>query len=329
MATYLLYNGASISSANVPASRAVPVVSSDPADLLVASIAGREVGRAVGNGARVDTVVCDLRGLSGRTGIRVARTVGKIVSNIDKSFIAVPDPQPGPGNPGVPVGTLLTPRAGFTASAAGAVYEGLDIVGQVRVNAAGVTFRGCRFTGAGTLVVGSGAGTVFEDCELDGGGTAGQGLMLNRITVRRCNVHGMSDGIRVTTATLIEDTWVHHLARQAPAHPDCIQTTGGTGSVIRHNTLEAENPDTGDLCNAAIMVGGATSPLVDLLIEDNWLSGGNDTVSVRTGGVESVTIRGNRYGRNYRYRPFIGPAHVTPVGDVYDDTGEPIPINRW
>jgi hypothetical protein len=180
----------------------------------------------------------------------------------------------------------------------------------------------------GANIQGGVTGVLFEDCEFDGQGSAELILGYSGWTARRCNFHSASDAIRIGNNCLLEDSWVHHLARKGTLHPDCLQTTGGSGSVVRRCLLETANPDTGDLGNAAFQIGGETSPTSHLTIENCWLSGGNFTINVGAGIIDypTIVIRNNTFLGGWRYGPLVCNKEVVATGNV-DSAGKPIPIN--
>lgn len=318
MATALLYRGGSLSSARLPAGRAVPIAVSAPASRLVATIGGREVGRA--EGTELDTVSCDLRGLSGRVGIRVARTSGRITENIDKAFVAVPVIKPGPDNTGPRPGVTLTTSPQLTFRTAGEVIEGRHFAGAVRVMADDVVFRDCLFQHTSINLGGPGRRTVLDHCEIDGLGQGSNGIMLPDLVMRWCNVWNVCDGARLSGSPLIEDSWFHDLFRQGAWHPDCLQTTGSTDAMIRRCVLDAYSPASGDLNNAAVQIGGETAALVNFTVEDCWVNGGNYTINVGWGQpgnmVGPIVLRNIDFGPDYRYGELV---HARAANVVTED----------
>lgn len=239
----------------------------------------------------------------------------------------VPDPKPGPGNTGVPPGTVLSPSPRLVVRTPGTVLEDLDLAG-LRIEADDVVVRRCRIADGGTVVGGPGRGAQLEDCTIDGLGQSGMGVMLAHVTIRRCSIFGVNDGVRATTGVHLVDSWVHHLVRQGALHPDCVQTTGGVGARIEHCTLDAYNPDTGEMGNAAVMIGGETAPLVDFTVRDCWLDGGNGTIMVRSDAVPGpVTLTGNRFGPHHRYANLMHGS-VLPTYEGVRDDGAPLKVSR-
>ena len=235
----------------------------------------------------------------------------------------------------------------------GAVVEGRLVEGSLHVHARDVVIRGSVINGSvhfregahnGRLVdsvVRSGGPypvranygateVVLEHCEIDGrrstnnnGGVAG-----GNITVRYCELHSHTDSAKVTSNSVWEYNWLHTNGTWGTdAHPDGLQSTGGTNIVVRRNFIDMPNAPTGN--NSAMHFQATFRPLRDILIEENYLNGGNYTVYVRAddrghGDPENVRILDNRMGRDFRYGLFSTQGDVTRQGNVWHDTGSPI-----
>lgn len=240
---------------------------------------------------------------------------------------------PGPENTGVPAGTQLTASGSITVTENGAVLSGLDITGCVDVQASDVTIQASRITcdraDDSAIRVQDGAGILLEDVEIDGTGVTGATICCGNYTIRRANIHNTIDGPRLGSNTVVEDSWIHHLARVEGSHNDALQTNGGSNIVVRNNRLEAYNPVTGDPFNAAIMIGSESAALSDLLFEDNYCNGGNYTIGLREDtNAADVVIRRNTFGHDHRYGVVARTSHPGVTWDdstnVYADTGDPV-----
>jgi hypothetical protein len=239
----------------------------------------------------------------------------------DGSTGATPPPPatsgwPGPDNTGVPPGTTLTPSGSITASQAGAVYSGLDIVGEVTVNAPNVTFRNCRIRGnAFMLIRNNSSGLVVEDSELFNRPVAGQNNCHNAIgfggfTVRRSEIAGCENGADMGGGNVtFEDNYVHDLDTQGPSwvwgnepHTDGIQIgEGAQNLVIRHNWIDP-SPN-GGVTSAIIMHVGAGTQNSNVRIEDNYLdgTGASYAIYVPRHDTSNVFINRNRMLKGYGY----------------------------
>lgn len=201
-----------------------------------------------------------------------------------------PDPAPTPGprppgdwpdgdSTGVPEGTPLEPSGSITVAEDGAVVEGLDVSGTITVTANDVTIRRTRVRTSGArygISVASGArGTLIDEVTIVGtDDDCGIGIVHAHYTVRRSNISGCVDGLRVGHHTTVEGNYVHSLRWFPGAHTDALQSLGGSNIRIVGNTLEARWRES----TAAIIMGTHNAPLENVLIEGNLLSGGTYTL---------------------------------------------------
>lgn len=232
----------------------------------------------------------------------------------------------------------------------GQVIDGYDIVGPVRVEAAGVTIRRSRIRlPAGyvdhphwtTVVSVGGDDVTIEDSEVSGlgpdqrqtaapicismDGAAGQ--------VRRADVNHCGDGMRGGRYT-VTDSWFHDFwlgtidgAVLDTPHADIWQSLGGPdGShiTIRHNTglnpVKA-GPDDAGYANSVFQCGSESGPLTDVVIEGNLIEGGGYAVNVN-GDTRGLMVRDNRFGRAQRWGLLLPHgAPYTWQGNEWDDSG--------
>lgn len=219
---------------------------------------------------------------------------------------------PDAGSTGVPAGRSLRGSGSVTVTTDGTVLDGLAIDGCVDVKADNVVIRNSRIVcDRSTFAVRTWDGTrnlVVEDSEIDGAGRVSSAVCCGNYTLRRVEIRNVEDGPRLADRTRVYDSWIHHLTRLPDSHNDALQTTGATDVVVRHNTLEAYNTDTGDPMNAAIMLGSTTGPVVrDMVVEDNLFTGGNYTINFRPDiNCDNVVFRRNTFVDNARYGPVAG-----------------------
>jgi len=244
---------------------------------------------------------------------------------------------PGPDDTGVPAGVTLRPSGDLVLTEAGEVVDGLDVDGCVQVLASDVTIQNTRIRcgdpeTANVVQVGDGVtGLLVRDTEIDGLGTADIGVGWNDYTLLRVEVHGTNDGVRLGDDVTVERSWIHDMTRQGDLHPDCVQATQGSDIVVRGNTLDVYARDTGDLNNAAVMLGSETGSrrLERVLVEGNWFNGGNYTVNVRQDAtLDDVVFRDNVYGPDSRYGPAQAPAGVLFEGESMAGSGEDWTLNE-
>jgi hypothetical protein len=251
--------------------------------------------------------------------------------------------RPGPTNTGVPTGTKLTPSGSLKVKKNGEIVENLDVSGQIRIMADNVTVKNCRIK-AGTSASAYPAhvasseytGTVFEDCEIDGNGVSSVAAGLKNITLRRCNIHNGIDLVRADGNVLIEDNWLHNPARTPGSHNDAIQMLKGSNVIIRRNTIdmyvEGATPAEDDPHNACFIIsaGDSGGPVDNVVIEDNWIEGGNYGMYLGSGGtypVTNVKVRRNTFAKGkFRYGPVTAVADTAgfdKATNVYED-GTPV-----
>ena len=238
---------------------------------------------------------------------------------------------------GVPEGTDLEDSGSLTITEDGAVVDGLDIDGTVTVAADDVTIRRSLIRGEGRYAIEleSGyEGLLVEDVEIDGSDIESAAVCCSNYTLRRVDIHDVTEGPRAGSNVTIEDSYVHHMRRcrdrtfEEGCHIDAIQSTDGSNITIRGNNLQAYNPETDLPMNAVFMFGEDLGDLSDVLFADNLVNGGNYAINGGGSGTTDaeVTITGNRFGRDARYAPAgnLGPNVVFDETNVYDDTGLPV-----
>jgi hypothetical protein len=235
---------------------------------------------------------------------------------------------PGPTTTGVPADAKLKKSEGLTVTEEGAVIEDLHIQGSVKIDADNVTIRRSLIDSTSRYPVqlmGDAKGLLIEDSEIDGNGTAGVAILKAGYTLRRVNIHSVMDGPRIEgDNVVIEDSWIHDLTRVEGGHHDTIQIRKGNDIQIRGNTLRPYKASTNDRMNAAIQIGSMMGPMSGLVVEGNYLDGGNYTINGAAGGRETAVYRNNKFGRDFKYG-------VDRVGDaqwddsnVWADNGKPV-----
>jgi len=237
----------------------------------------------------------------------------------------------------VPAGTKLTPGGYLTISTPGTIVEDMELAG-ITVRANNVTIRRCKIhrepsAGFGCIrMQNSITGLLVEDCELwydaptDGGSVVGGA---GSFTLRRCNIHDITEGPRLTSGSTVEACYLHSAVRFPDGHIDMLQATAGSDITIRHNTILPYNPATDDPFNSAVILKTDNGPISNVVIEDNLFNGGNVTLYLvrEHYPISNIRVSGNRWGRDYRY----APVSIVAVDDldwritnVWDDTNEPV-----
>jgi len=266
----------------------------------------------------------------------------------DTHAATTPPPRPSAANTGVPPGTTLSRHDGnITITKAGTVLKDLDVHGFVIVDASNVTIersflRGGVSHGDTALVkVVSGTNVLVEDSELVPEYPSVQidGIRGANYTVLRDNIHGTTDGSKVTgdNVTII-DSYVHDLPFWAhdpdqggkPAHNDGVEIFVGKNLHITDNAF-----DIASYGNSAMQVNQNLGTVTDLHFTGNYADGGHCTVNLVNTPRPSMTgiqVDNNRFGRNtsiVNCAIFAKNAvTLTHVNDVWDDTGLPVTLRR-
>jgi hypothetical protein len=283
-----------------------------------------------------------------------ASTVTPSVSSTGGSASRRPKPsqaggKPNASNTGVVPGTALKVVSGnqtYGSSANGRIFSGKDFHGYVRVTGADITFRNCIFRGGkpsgnnALLDTSDSTGPiVVRDSEFVPTTPAAtiDGLWLKNTTVSRANVHGTVDGIKADSDTVIRQSYIHDMQSFASdpnqgggeTHNDAIQILNGSGITIDGNNLATAGKDP----NSAIQITQDFGPTSHVAITDNWADYGGCTFNFahKVGSSMSIgPVTGNRFGRHQGSSgcAILISTKTTLVknsGNVWDDTGAPIP----
>lgn len=232
---------------------------------------------------------------------------------------------------GVPEGLALEASDSLTITEDGTVVDGLEVTGTVTVQADDVVIRNTRIVNTGSYPVrlDGGKGLLIEDSEIDGQGRGYGSVVFSGYTLRRVNIHHVTEGPRIAGDDVtIEDSYVHHLVQKGDNHTDVVQVVGGTGIVVRGNNLQGHNPDSGLLGNAAFMFGEDDKEVRDCTVEGNLMNGGNYTVNGGGSGTTGAQcrFRDNQFQRDARYGSHgnLGPGVDWDDSNTWHDTGEPV-----
>jgi Right handed beta helix region len=216
---------------------------------------------------------------------------------------AIPPGFPNSSNTGVPAGTKLTRYAGtLHVTTNGTVIEGLDIEGQVVVDADNVTIRNSRITTTEMYGI-SGSPMTIQNCEIDGkGAAAGSYGIMSSGTFVGNNIHGFENGIGVAGSnTTIKSNYIHDLLAPGDPHYDGIAAQGGEGGegniLIEGNTVIGR--DTSD-----IFIKNDFGPIFNVTVNNNYLGGDpgfNIYVDGRASGgpITGVTITNNHMQKGH------------------------------
>jgi parallel beta-helix repeat protein len=231
-------------------------------------------------------------------------------------------------NTGVPVDLKLISATNFTLDIAGATVDGVDFKGVVTITAQNVTLRNCRITAKSWVALDIRAdGVTVENCEIDGQaapGIRGVSVSGNNVSIRRCNIHHVEDGIYLTGSSKIsiENNYIHDLqSRWDGPHFDGIAADGGVSEVlIRGNTVINSHEQT-----SAIMLSNYFGPVSHVRVEGNRLIGGGYTVDAdgqfNEAAISSVSFLNNSMGRGYYGYASIQKNSPEWSGNIDDELG--------
>ncbi|MFC4529962.1 DUF4082 domain-containing protein [Sphaerisporangium dianthi] len=214
---------------------------------------------------------------------------------------------PGAGDTGVPAGVSLKESKSITITKDGTVIDGLEISGEINVQADDVTIRNTRLAAApgewGIIQRSGHSGLTVEDTEIFGNGKQRtQFGIINQggdLTVRRVDIHTISNGI-LTEQGLIEDSYIHDPKYYSGDHTDMIMCTSGPPSgatlVIRGNTVINTLEQTG-----AVALFQDFGVVRNVTVEGNFLAGGGYTVyggAGAKGTSSNIKVVGNVFSKD-------------------------------
>jgi hypothetical protein len=240
---------------------------------------------------------------------------------------------PNASNTGVPSVVTLTPSGPLVITQAGQTITGLDVKGCVTVDAPNVTITNSRITcsAMSTVKIGANGSLRMVSSEINGLGGSAACISYSNFTLIDVNIHDCVDGIKLTFNDVIENSYVHDLSRGATTHNDAIQTLGGGDSVVRGNTLQAYRAATDDPMNAAIQTGHLNRALANVIVDHNYMDGGNYTVNAGATSTDGWPISGyvftnNVFGPDYRYGAVdeLGAGISFDSSNVWASTGLPV-----
>jgi hypothetical protein len=223
----------------------------------------------------------------------------------------------------------LRPSGGIRVQEAGTIIDGLDVRGDISVEAPDVIIRNTRIVNNGEWGIiqrDSGGGLVVENVEIRSNGAEqlGKGIynIGGMLTVRRSNISMVTDGI-MTSVGLIEDNFLHDPREFPGDHVDMIQAGSGPppdlSLIIRRNTVINTVDQT-----SAVAIFQDFGIQHDVTVDNNFLAGGGYTLYAGAGdkGISrNIKITNNVWSRQV----FAKGGYFGPVA-YYDKNG---PGNVW
>jgi hypothetical protein len=256
---------------------------------------------------------------------------------------ACPGARPDAAHTGVPDGVALSVvdhdvniTADNTSVDAQDIHGFLTIAAShVRVTRSIVRGAAATANGAGIRVK-SGSDIVIEDVEVALAMPSAwlDGVSGSNLIVRRANIHGGVDGIKLGSNSRVECSFIHDMTSFAsdpnqgggPTHNDAIQILSGSGLHVIGNSLVATKDQ-----NAAIQITQDFGVVSDVHIDSNWADGGGCSFNFSHNGGSSLAVsaNNNRFGRNSFYDcPILKSTKTTldAQANVWDDTGAAVPV---
>lgn len=248
---------------------------------------------------------------------------------------------PPPRSVGSPAGLPLCPERGvLEIRTAGAVLDGLDLLGGVVVAAPDVVVRRSRITGDGSLPAGvrtlPGGSVRIEDTTLTGDFTEAA-LAGADWTAERVELAGLrSDGAHLGPGSTLRNSLVHDFAPAPGREVDAVAVTApdalvegnrvqlgggpGRGSAVR---IEAGRiGDRAGATDAAHESRELARPDGPVVVRGNELGGGGYTLVASDPGGQPLRITGNRFHRDGAIGPMQVRARVAELWDnVFVDGG--------
>lgn len=248
-----------------------------------------------------------------------------------------PDPEPGdkpgPSNTGPTNPGILVPRGGGTINTPGTVLENFDATGQITIAASNVTLRNFRITVGGSygIRITSGSNIIIEDGEISG--MTSSGILGSGFTARRLNVYNSgADGMKPTNNVVIENCWFHHLGYITTAHSDGVQVRSGTNIIIRNNFFDMASTPGYRNSQCVYAQAEVGSGIDGLLVEGNWFGGASAFMvsMIDQDDIQCINahLNNNRFSQenvNIGYYRIEQRASNGYSGNVFDETGEPLP----
>lgn len=208
-----------------------------------------------------------------------------------------PEPEIPAGNGPVAAGSVgfrgdrstLRKLSGQTITKAGTVLENFIVTGEINVQAENVTIRNGVVKGSyyGIRELGKAKGLTIENVTVEGASEASIAVQSNNVTVRKCDLSGADDGMKLGGKdVLIENNHIHDLRASAGAHNDGIQCGSASNVIFRGNRIEARNTS----CIAMFEGQGTWS---NITVENNYLSGAGYLLYAPGTSGTNVAVRNN------------------------------------
>jgi hypothetical protein len=192
----------------------------------------------------------------------------------------------------VPAGTALSVVSGdLVVTTPGAVIDAKDIKGALIIKASNVKVTRSHIegrAGSDSVVISSGyGGILLQDDEVSVASPAPgiDAMSVRGATLNRLNIHGGVDGMKLSSNSTVENSWIHDLNYFSsdpaqggkPTHNDTIQIMSGTNIHVTGNYLQAISSN-----NSAIQITQDTGTTSGVYISGNWADGAARSTSAAT-----------------------------------------------
>lgn len=203
---------------------------------------------------------------------------------------------------GIPAFAPMSAYTGpATIKTAGTVIEG-KTMGCIAIAASNVVIRKSKITGPCFYGIDMQSGSLtIEDSEINCTNGKGTGIAWAHFAAKRVYIHDCENALEMGEGSSVEDSYLAAREGDSSAHGDDIQSQGGNGVIVRHNTFAGVNPITSSIITNPTANNG-------WLIENNFLSAGAFSVYCPEQGT-NFTVRGNRF-----YPAKTGSPHSAAYG---------------
>ena len=290
---------------------------------------GGHTRRVVGSSLEVSTSV----GVQPGGSVAITSKAGFQFANPPGLYIPAYD-----GNPGVGLtdAGALTDYTGSSTIPQGDYTDKIFTGHHTSYNAS--TFTNCKFISGSNHSFLSRGGTrdTFTDCEFGGAGCSRQIYASGgTYTLIRCDISQAEDGAKWANGMQMQMCHIHDLNNPfSPSpHADGVQAEGfmSTGTKIEFCHIDARRGSPLVDGNAAVFVKSDLNDQDGGIIDNNYLNGGNYTLSLRTDGtpytLTNMVVTDNTFGPDYRFgmKRVDSGTYATWSGNV-DYLGNPVTL---
>ena len=283
---------------------------------------------------------------AGTNTVRIETIPESAGANIDRMTV-ISGVRPDASNTGPSDPSVLVPYTGAsTILTEGITLENYIFTKQINIAARNVTIRNFRMELGGTNkwgfnVTSQGQNVLIEDGEIDGqtpldaldADTSGICLCGHQGTVRRVHIHTVGQDAIASGGNnfLVELNYAHDVDRgkdledpNQSMHGDAFQSAGTSNGIIRGNNFDLQQRG-----NSAIILKTDDNVIDNILIDANYLNGGNYTIFSRKknntfGPPTNVRITNNRFGRDHDEGVVSYDGTIVWLNNVDDLTGNPL-----